>query len=456
MAKDLQHYIAWIESHMPDRILRIQPTIVTQDYEITALLSILDNRKDKRMVLFENPLNVHGKKSLPFLSNVFCTRGLCAAALGLPLEKEGMALVEEFGRREAMKGSTEIVSNPPCQEIIHQGTHADLWELPIPMHHIKDVGPYFTMTCVMKGLDEDFYDITFTKNWVKEPRKTSVSAHGHHHLAKIIAAHEARDLPTPMIIVLGHHPAFYLSACSLMPYQNNDYLTASAFLDEPIRLAPSVTWGSDFMVPADAEIIIEAEIPPGIRETQNPFGEIAGYYQPAMQSPVTEVKAMTMKKNAVMQGIFPGRAEHWHLGGIPKEGSLYSSIKKKFPGVSAVHLPEWGCGRFACVISLKKNLPSDPQRAGFLAFPEIEHLKLVIVVDDDVDVYNDRDVHWAMVTRTFWDKHVTVIPNVQSFRQWMGTAVAMIDATRPEGVDFPDKNEIPPEAIAAVLNKGIV
>jgi 2,5-furandicarboxylate decarboxylase 1 len=456
MAKDLQQFITWIENHMPERILRIQPTIDTQQYEITALLRVLETRKDKRMVLFETPLNVNGKDSMPFVSNVFCKRDLCAAALGLLADEDGMVLVKEFGRREAMQGSTETISTPPCQEIIRKGDDVDLWDLPIPRHHIKDVGPYFTMTCIMKGLDQEFYDITFTKNWVKDPRKMSVSAHGHHHLAKIIAAHEKRDMATPMIVVLGHHPAFNLSACSLMPYKNNDYLTASAFLEEPLRLSPSVTWGSDFLVPADAEIIIETEIPPGVRETQNPFGEIAGYYQPAMQSPVAEVKAMTMKKNAIMQGIYPGQAEHWHLGGIPKEGSLYGSLKRKFPGVKAVHLPEWGCGRFACVISLKKDLPSDPQRAAFMAFPEIEHLKMVIVVDDDIDVYNDREVHWAMVTRTFWDKDVTVIPNVQSFRKWMGEAVTIIDATRPDSDAFPIKNEVPAEAIKAVMDKGFI
>lgn len=456
MAKNLQQFVKSLENGMPDQLLRVEPTIVSQAYEISALLSILENRHDHRVVLFENPLSVRGEKSIPFLSNVFHTRGLCAMALGLPAEKGGMELVEEFGRREEMPGSTEIADHAPCQEVVRRADDVDLWTLPIPLHHIKDVGPYFTMTCIMKGLNQEFYDITFTKNWVKDPHKMSISAHGHHHLAKIIAEHEKRHLATPMVVVLGHHPAFYLSACSLMPYQNDDYLTASAFLKEPLRLAPSITWGSDFMVPADAEIIIETEIPPGIRETQNPFGEIAGYYQPAMQSPVAEVKAMTTKQHPIMQGIFPGRSEHWHLGGIPKEGSLYKNIKRKFPGVKAVHLPEWSCGRFACVISLKKSLPSDPRRAAFLAFPEIEHLKMVIVVDEDVDVYNQRDVHWAVVTRTHWDKDCDIIPNVQSFRKWMGSAVTIIDATRPDGVDFPEKNEVPPEAIQAVLDKGLV
>ena len=74
----------------------------------------------------------------------------------------------------------------------------------------------------------------------------------------------------------------------------------------------------------------------------------------------------------------------------------------------------------------------------------------------DVDIYNEREVHWAVVTRTHWDKDIEVIRNVQSFRKWMGDAVIIIDATRPSGVNFPEKNTVPPEAIAAVLKKNLV
>ena len=456
MAKDLQQFLTEIEEKVPNGVLRIGSAVDPQKYEITALMTLLARKGSEQIVVFENPRNVKGGKALPFVSNVFASRKLCARAVGLDAAQHGMALVEEFGKREGKTGQIEIISNAPCQQVVRRGKSADLWELPIPMHHQHDVGPYLTMTCVMKGLDSEFYDITFTKNWAKAPQRMSVSAHAHHHLARIIRAHENKDLPTPMIVVLGHHPAFSLSSCCLMPYGNNDYLTASAFLEEPLRVCPSITWGDRFMVPADAEIIIEAEVPPGVRETQNPFGEIAGYYQPAMQSPVAEIKAITMKENAIMQGIFPGNAEHWHLGGIPKEGTAFQSVQSKFSGVKAVHLPPSSCGRFSCVISMEKERNSDPRRAAMMMFPEIEHLKMVTVVDADIDIYNEREVQWAVVTRTHWDKDIEIIRKVQSFRQWMGEAVIIIDATRPSGIDFPEKNEVPAEAIEAVLKKKLV
>ena len=456
MAKDLQQFLTGIEKEFPDALLRVESVVNPQKYEITAVLTLLARKGSEQIVLFENPLNVKGDSGLRFVSNVFASRGLCARAVGLDYDHHGMALVAEFGKREGINGQIEVISDAPCQQIVRRGKSADLWELPIPLHHQHDVGPYLTMTCVMKGLGQDFYDITFTKNWAKSPHRMSVSAHAHHHLARIIRAHEKKDLPTPMIVVLGHHPAFGLSSCCLMPYGNNDYLTASAFLEEPLRVCPSITWGDQFMVPADAEIIIEAEVAPGVRETQNPFGEIAGYYQPAMQSPAAEIKAITMKENAIMQGIFPGNAEHWHLGGIPKEGTAFQSVKSKFPGVKAVHLPPSSCGRFSCVISMEKERDSDPRRAAMMMFPEIEHLKMVTVVDADIDIYNEREVQWAVVTRTHWDKDIEIIRNVQGFRQWMGEAVIIIDATRPTGIDFPEKNEVPAEAIEAVLKKKLI
>jgi|SRR5680860_1529268 len=453
--KDLQQFLQQLESDLPDCFSRIRTPVDSQKFEITAALQLAADRGRNSVTLFEKPTAVNGEFGIPFVSNVFATRGLCAYALGLSHDNSGMGLVKAFGQLEQEAGTLEPTENPPCQEVVYAGREVNVWSLPIPMHHKKDIGPYLTMACVMKGYKESFYDITFTKNWVKAPQRMSISAARHHHLARIIADHEEQGEPTRMIVVLGHHPAFYLSACSLMPYMNNDYETAAAFLGEPLRLAPSVTWGGEFMVPADSEIVIEAEVVPGVRQTQNPFGEIAGYYQPEVEMPLAEVTAVSMKQRPVMQGIFPGHAEHWHLGGIPKEGSVYNSIRRKFPGVEAVHLPQSGCGRFSCVISLTKDSDGDPVRAAMLAFPEIENLKMVTVVDADVDVGNEREVQWAIVTRTRWDQDIVVIRNVQEVREWMGDAVVIIDATRPSIEGFPEMSSIPEEALAVAIEKGL-
>jgi 2,5-furandicarboxylate decarboxylase 1 len=101
----------------------------------------------------------------------------------------------------------------------------------MPMHQKGDAGPYHTMTCAMKGLNADFYDITFTKNKYHDPKHMSFSAHKHHHLEAMACEYEEKNLRAPVIVILGHHPAFYLSSCAMTAMGNNDYLTASAFLE---------------------------------------------------------------------------------------------------------------------------------------------------------------------------------------------------------------------------------
>jgi UbiD family decarboxylase len=187
-----------------------------------------------------------------------------------------------------------------------------------------------------------------------------------------------------------------------------------------------------------------------VREAQNPFGEILGYYQPEMKVPVIEVTAITTRRNGIVQDFWPGHKDHWNLGGIPKEGSVYNSIRKNVPGVKAVHLPGSGCSRLTCYISLQKRFENEPRKAAMQAFVDMPNLKLAVVVDDDIDVFNEREVLWAVATRTHWDKDLDVIRKVQSFRGWLGDAVAIIDATRPLGGNFPQRNRVPEDAMQRV------
>jgi 2,5-furandicarboxylate decarboxylase 1 len=334
--------------------------------------------------------------------------------------------------------------------VVLTGDKADLRTLPIPMHQKDDAGAYLTMACAMKGLKRDFYDITFTKNKFYEPRRMSFSAHKHHHLEAMTCEYEAENKRAPVIVILGHHPAFYLSTCCMTPMGNNDYLTASAFLNEPLRLTPSTTWGDKFLVPADAEVIIEGEIPPHVRDTQNPFGEILGYYQVEMQVPVIEVTAITYRRNGIVEDFWPGHMDHWNLGSIPKEGSVYNVIKKNIPGIKAIHLPPSGAGRCIAYIAIKKEFENEPNKAGMQAFVEMPNLKLAVIVDDDVDVFNEREVMWAVATRVHWDKDIEIIREVQSFRGWLGDSVAIIDATIPLKGGWPKRNEVNPEAFERV------
>ncbi|MDI7259862.1 MAG: UbiD family decarboxylase [Thermodesulfobacteriota bacterium] len=445
MSKDLPGFITSMEKKRPGSIIRVKDQINPNQFETIAFLKHLDLRGEQKMVLFENVLALNGQpSSFPLFYNPFVTRQFCADALDMGDLRSNIDLSLEFAKRELQQGELKTVDpeRAPCKEVVLRGPEADLKMLPIPMHHKGDVGPYLTMVCVIKGVDKEFYDITFTKNMYYGPQRMSISAHHHHHQRTMIEENEKENRRTPVIVVLGHHPAFNLSSCCMTPYGNDDYLTASAFLQEPLRLTPSETWGEEFLVPADSEIVIEGEIPPHVYESQNPFGEILGYYQPEMKVPVVEVTAMTCRKKAVMQDIWAGQMDHWNLGGIPKEGSVYNVIKKNVSGIKAIHLSPSGCGRVICYISIKKEFENEPRKAAMQACVEMPNLKLAVVVDDDVDIFNEREVMWAVGTRTHWDKDLEVIRNVQNFRGWLGDAVAIIDATRPLGKDFPERNEI--------------
>ena len=121
MPKSLAQFLAEIETNHPDRLLRLTEAIDPQKHEVTAYLDALDRKGLDKIVVFENVTGLDGQPALPFVSNVFASRGLCALALDLPYESQGMELVEEFGRKERRAGSVEIVADAPCQEIVLEG-----------------------------------------------------------------------------------------------------------------------------------------------------------------------------------------------------------------------------------------------------------------------------------------------------------------------------------------------
>lgn len=450
MAKSLGNFLEMVEEKYPEWFLRITDHLDGNNFDVSALVHKIEQAGHDPIYKFENLTNVLGKRSeFPLAYNVFASRKMIALALGLPVTDWRSELVDRFSELEKKSIEATYIQSEiaPAQEIVLKGEEVDVRKLPIPMTHEKDVGHYFTMTCIMKARSGEFYDSTFTKNMIKGPRKLSISAAPHHHLARIIEEHEQDDLPTPVIIVLGHHPGFFLGTCAITPYGNNDYSTIGGVMEESLRLCPSVTWGEKFLVPADAEMIIEGEIPPGVRELHNPFGEVSGHYQLETLAPIINVTAMTHRRNAIVEGINPGHHEHWALGGVPKEGSMMNAIRNVIPDVQAVHLPLSGCGRFSCYISIKKRFFSDPRKAALVAFAEMPNLKVAIVVDDEIDVFNEKQVLWAAATQTRWDTDLEVIRGIQSFRPWLGHAVAIIDATRPDEAGFPTPNRVPQEAL---------
>jgi 2,5-furandicarboxylate decarboxylase 1 len=439
MNMDLRNFLDDLQERLSDDFVRIERTVAPHHFEVTALLQHFENQKKFPVLLFENPLAMNGERSaFPLLSNVFATRQRCALSLGMKPNEGELPLSLEYARREDLliPPVTVPASEAPVKQVTKIGNEANIHELPVVRHHAMDPAPYIDMTPVMKDPDGGFYNIAFQRTMVKGPRKLGLHMSPRHNW-QIHRKNEEKNRPTPVAIVISHHPAFYLGSLNVSPFGVDDYTKVGAIMGAPLRLTASATLGDDFLVPADAEMIIEGHVIPNVKEVEGPFGEFTGYYGPQRLRNVIEVSGITHRKDAIFQHIFTGHRDTWVLGGIPKEGSLFNTIRGVVPTVKAVHFPMSGACRFNCYISIDKKVDGETKQAALAALGGCDFVKHVTVVDADIDIYNEEEVMWAVATRVQADQDVDVIKNVKgnmldpSQTDNIMTAKMIIDATKP-------------------------
>ena len=307
MSKTLEAFLEQI-SAVPGELSRVSRPVAPDAFQVTAILEHLDQRGDMSTVLFENPKNLLGEPSgIRLVANVFGTRERIARAIDHPPEQSLLPLSLEMARRDSSAIEPLVCSEtPPVQQQVMTGAEADVRKLPIVRHYEKDLGPVLTMVVAIRDPDEGFYELSFAKTFYKgSPVRMGASMHSL-HLARVLARYKELGRPAPVMNILAHHPAFNLGVLAATPFGNDDYATIGGFMGEPLRLAPSVTCGEDFLVPADAEIIIEGEVPPDESEVVDPFGEVTLFYQAQCIRQAFNVKAITMRAQPVMQDIFSG------------------------------------------------------------------------------------------------------------------------------------------------------
>lgn len=455
MPKSLQTFLHELRDQSPEDLLHIDKRVDPNNYDVTAFLEHLTQRKRFPVTLFHKTLNQRQQDSqFPIVSNVFGTRERIARAIGVKVEDAGMEVALEYARLEREKVTPISVSQAeaPVQQVVHTGSDVDLAMLPIVRHFEMDLGPVLTMACAMKDPDDGFYNVSFIKVfYIDDPRHCAVSIHPGMHLDRIMAKYHQRGQPAPLAIVLGHHPAFYLGALALAAFGEDDYGIVGSFLGEPCRLVPSATWGSDFMVPADAEIVLEGYIVPGAREVVDPFGEVTRHYQAQCIRQGLDLTAITHRQDAIMQDVFSGHQEHWNLGGVPKEGTMFNDLQQRHGCVKAVHLPHSGCSRFSAYISIKKEREGIAKRVGLDAMLQAPFFNVVVVVDEDIDVFNEQDVLWSVLTNMDPSRDVDLLKNVYNlFTTHMLFQKMIIDATRPLDIAFPTMARVPESAMKRI------
>ena len=458
MIKGLRDYLELIEKKFPSDILHIDAEVNPANFDVTAALKHLENAGDYPLTYFSRCLNVKGEVSaFPLVTNMYASRKRCALAMGLEEGQVNLPLSLEYGRREArrLEPVTLKKDEAPVKAVIRTGSEVDIGEFPIVRHHYMDGGPYIDMTPVMRDPDTGAYNIAFLRTMYKGPRKLGLHMSPRHNW-QIVRKNEEAGKPTPVVIVVSHHPSFYLGALNVSPYGVDDYEVIGSIMDEPLRVVASETWGDSFMVPADAEIVIEGEVLPNVREVEGPFGEFPGTFGPQRTRWVIDVKAVTYRKDAIYQDVFVGHKDNWVMGAIPKEGTLFNRIKGVVPTVKGLHLPDSGTGRFNCYISIDKKVNGESKQAALIAMGECDFVKNIVVVDGDVDPYNEQEVMWAVATRVQADQDVEILKNVKgntldpSQIDDVMTSKMIIDATIPLGRPFSERVRVPDAALERV------
>lgn len=318
-----------------------------------------------------------------------------------------------------------------CQEVAHYATEEgfDVRKLvPAPTNTPEDAGPYITLgMCYASDPETHVSDITIHRMCLQGPDEISIyMVPGARHIGAFYEKAEALGQPLPISISIGVDPAIELATCfepPTTPMGYDELNVAGALRGQGVKMAKCLTVNERCI--ANAEYVIEGEILPGKRVAEDmntgtgkAMPEFPGYTGPANPSlPIIKVKAVTTRKNPIMQTCIGPSEEHVSMAGIPTEASIIQMVEKAMPGrLLNVYCASPGGGKYMAVMQVKKSMPSDEGRQrqmALLAFSAFSELKNVFLVDEDVDPFDISDVMWAMNTRLQGDQDIITIPGVR-------------------------------------------
>ncbi|MFC4272230.1 UbiD family decarboxylase [Sneathiella chungangensis] len=460
----LRDFMAKLEAS--GKLVRVQEPVST-DLEMTEIQTRL-LADGGPAVLFETPVNEKGEKSpIPVLVNLFGT--VDRVAMGMNRKPEELREIGETlaflrqpeppeGFREAMgmlpvlktvmTMRPKTVSKAPCQEVVLTGDDIDLDQLPIQTCWPGEPAPLITWPLVVTkgpGTDRtDDYNLGIYRMQKLGRNKTLMRWLKHRGGAQ----HHARwgkekTEPLPVAVVIGADPGTILAAVTPIPDTLSEYQFAGLLRGEKVELVECKT--VPLKVPASAEIILEGHVSLDDYGDEGPYGDHTGYYNSVESFPVFTISAITMRAKPIYLSTFTGRPpdEPSILGEALNE-LFIPLIQQQFPEIIDFWLPPEGCSYRIAVISMKKAYPGHAKRVMMGAWSYLRqfmYTKFLIIVDDDINARDWKDVMWAVSTRMDPVRDITLIEN---------TPIDYLDFASPESglggkIGLDATNKLPPE-----------
>jgi UbiD family decarboxylase len=439
MAQDLRSFLDLIKRTRPAEF-QIVSRPIDPAYEITGLVAKLEKEGRRRPVLlFEN---VKGTR-FPVITNLHASRSRLAAAINSAPD----TLLPTYLRAMERPLPPTVVATGPVKEVVRRGGDVDLMALPQIVHHDRDAGPYVTAAISFaKDPSSDTWNCAYNRLMIQGRDRSSIHLTLGKHLWEFAKIAEARGQALPVAFAIGVHPAIALGALAIGSIDEDERAIMGALLGEPLELVKCET--SDVLVPAHAELVLEGEILPEGRVAEGPFGEFTGYSLGERQREIVRYTAITHRRDAMFQDITVAHLDHMLLSTIPMEANLYRAVRAMVPSVKAVRVP----GPFTCYVSIEQRLPGQAKNAIMAVLGADLYMKRVVVVDHDVDVFDDRQVNWALATRCQPDRDIAIITNARgsdldpSTREDGYTAKWGVDATaKPSLAAYTPRHRVPAE-----------
>ncbi len=360
-------------------------------------------------VVFEN---LQGFPGYRLVDHLFVNRAAQARVLNCDSREVVPRLAEVI---RAGPKPLRMVEDAPCQERVFTGDDIDLGLLPVPRHTELDPYPYTTSFAIHRDPQTGQYNSMFPRCGVLGPREM-VASFVTPTANRILARHRAANTPMPQAVVIGTHPAWELASCYSHPHDGWWELELfEAISGEVGQLTRCRT--VDLVVPADASIVIEGFVSTTRTAQDGPSPGPTMLFTPyASQQPVFEVTAITMRQDPVYRHHqMTPFTDHQEMPRLFHEAILYERLRAMGIKVHDVHFPQGG-GSLSVILQVEPSIDGQVTDAllAVLGSPW-SNTKMVIAVDPDIDIYDYRDVHYAMATRVDPSRDVITIGNARGF-----------------------------------------
>jgi UbiD family decarboxylase len=393
---------------------------VSSNYEVAALCAKVEQKG--RPIFFHAVDGTH-----KVIMNVLGGRKTLAELLGISSANlvQFLADLSESGDGGGRK--VNIVEDSPTKEVVKE---PDLGELPILTHFKGDSGAYITGGVVVAELD-GVRNASFHRMLVLDEKRVAARLVPSRHLYIMHREALERGEYLKVGIAIGVDPLILLAAATRVP-PGKEFEYASALKKEPVEL---FKLDNGIAIP-HAEIAFEGFIGEE-RAQEGPFLDITGTYDKIREEPVITLTKMYHRKDKIYHAILPSGREHRLLMGMPYEPLIFRAVER-VARVRNVFLTEGGCCYLHAVVQIRKEKEGEAKNSIVAAFAAHPSLKHVIVVDDDIDLFNPNEVEYAVATRVRWNEDMVLIPGVKgssldpSSQNGLTTKIG-IDATKELG-----------------------